>query len=122
LDQEIQNEISFSSITYVSVPYSDIPDGDIKVSDKEVEDYVNSHKDLFKQEEGRNLSYITFSQLPSKEDSSKVFALVDGIKSSFQLDSNAQNFVSRNSSTIDFKDEFVPKSKISSMVSDTISK
>ena len=122
LDQEIQNEISFSSITYVSVPYSDIPDGDIKVSDKEVEDYVNSHKDLFKQEEGRNLSYITFSQLPSKEDSAKVFALVDGIKSSFQLDSNAQNFVSRNSSTIDFKDEFVPKSKISSMVSDTISK
>jgi len=122
LDEEIKNEVSFSSITYVSVPYSDIPDGDIKITDKDVEDYVNSHKDLFKQEEGRNLSYLTFSQLPNKEDSAKVFAMLDGIKSSFQLDSNAQAFVSRNSSTIDFKDEYVPKSKISSMVSDTISK
>jgi peptidyl-prolyl cis-trans isomerase D len=105
LDQEITNDISFSSISYVSIPYSEIADKDIKVTDQEVEEYVNKNKDLFKQEEGRNISYVAFSQLPSKEDSLKVSESLIALKPSFELDSNAKSFVSRNSSSIDFKDE-----------------
>jgi peptidyl-prolyl cis-trans isomerase D len=63
---------NFASISYVSIPYSDISDSTVKVSDDDIKQYVSKHKELFKQEAGRTISYLTFSQLASAEDSLKV--------------------------------------------------
>jgi peptidyl-prolyl cis-trans isomerase D len=106
----------------VSLPYSEISDSAVKVTDEDINDYVSKNKDLFKQEAGRNISYVAFSQLPSNEDSAKTKEMLDFIKPSFVTDSNAKSFVARNSSTIDFKDEYIPKSKLSPVIADTVSK
>ncbi|MEP7163092.1 MAG: peptidylprolyl isomerase [Ferruginibacter sp.] len=111
---------NFAAISLVSVPFSEISDSSITVTDAEINDYVKKHKDMFKQEAGRMISYASFSQLASAEDSGRTKTLVADLKDAFAADSNAKSFVARNTSAIDFNDKYLPKSKITSTATDTI--
>ena len=102
---------SFATISYVSLPYSDIVDSTIAVTDADVNDYVSKHKDMFKQEEGRNISYVSFSQLPNGEDSTRTGTFIAGLKNAFAADSTPRAFVTKNTSTIEYSDDYAPKSK-----------
>jgi peptidyl-prolyl cis-trans isomerase D len=113
---------NFAVISYVSVPYSEISDSTVKVTDDDIKDYVSKNKELFKQEAGRTISYVTFSQLANAEDSAKVKAQVEALKAPFAADTNAKAFVARNTSLVDFEDTYLPKSKIQSSQVDTIVK
>jgi peptidyl-prolyl cis-trans isomerase D len=112
----------FATVSYVGIPYSDISDSSVTVTDADVNAYVNKHKELFKQEAGRRISYVTFSQLPSAEDSARIRAQLDELKPSFIADTNATAFVARNSSTIEYDNSFKPKSKFPGTLTDTIVK
>ncbi len=113
---------SFAQISYVAIPYSEISDSAVKVTDADINAYVKKHKELFKQEKGRIISYVTFSQLPSQDDSAKTRMLVQDLKTSFAADTNAAAFVARNTSIIDFQDAYLPKAKIQSSQTDSIAK
>ena len=113
---------SFANISYVAIPYNIISDSTIKVSDEEVSSYVQKHKALFKQEEGRIISYVAFSQLPSADDSARTKEAVTALKSSFATETNVKNFIARNTSTIDLDSNYLPKSKITSNSIDSITK
>lgn len=121
-EKDVKETKSFANISYVAIPYQTISDSTIKVTDTEIEKYVNSHKDLFKQDEGRMISYVGFSQLPSSTDSSKTKAIVEALKTEFSNESNVKTFLARNTSTIDFDTNYIPKSKISSVSIDSIVK
>lgn len=121
-EKEIAEAKNFAEISYVAVPYSEISDSAVQVKDADINEYVKKHKELFKQEAGRVISYVSFSQLPSKEDSNRVREMVENIKTSFAADTNAQSFVARNTSVIDFQDTYLPKSKIQSSQTDSIAK
>ncbi|MEX0636242.1 MAG: peptidylprolyl isomerase [Ferruginibacter sp.] len=121
-EKEAAETKKFADISYVAIPYSDIADSAVKVTDADINVYVKKNKELFKQDAGRTVSYITFSQLPSKEDSANLKAQVEKLKIAFASDSNAQAFVARNASLIDFEDSYLPKSKIQSRQIDTIAK
>ena len=113
---------NFASISYVAVPYGVVSDSTIKVSDDEINAYVEKHKNQFKQEEGRMISYVAFSQLPNAADSARTKELVAGLKENFATDPNTAAFITRNTSTIAFDTTYLPKSKISSSAIDTIIK
>jgi len=117
-----EENIAFSNISFVTVPYTEIKDSTIKVTDEDVNNYVSKHKEQFKQEEGRNISYVAFSQLPSTEDSSVVYNSLSQLKSAFEADSNAKAFVARNVSAVDFKDDYTTKAKLNQIYADTLSK
>jgi peptidyl-prolyl cis-trans isomerase D len=121
-EKEIAEAKNFAEISYVAVPYSEISDSAVQVKDADINEYVKKHKELFKQEAGRVISYVSFSQLPSKEDSNRVREMVENIKTSFTADTNAQSFVARNTSVIDFQNTYLPKSKIQSSQTDSIAK
>jgi len=121
-DKEMAENKTFAQISYVAVPYSEISDSAVVVKDSDINDYVNKHKELFKQEAGRVISYVVFSQLPNVTDSNNAKALVENLKTSFAADTNAKSFVARNTSVIDFQDTYLPKSKIQSSQTDSISK
>jgi peptidyl-prolyl cis-trans isomerase D len=120
--KESSENTAFSSISFVTIPFSEISDSTVKVTDEEINSYVSKHKEQFKQEEGRNISYVAFSQLPSKEDSAAVFNVLSELKNSFQVDTNTKAFVARNTSTIDFNDDYTVKSKLNQANADTLSK
>jgi peptidyl-prolyl cis-trans isomerase D len=121
-EKEKADNKKFADISYVGVPYNVIGDSTIKVSDDEIESYVKKHKNQFKQEAGRMISYVTFSQLPSGEDSAKTKEIVAGLKESFITETNTKAFIARNTSSIEFDSNYLPKSRISSVAIDTIIK
>lgn len=120
-EQDNKNSNSFATISYVSVPYNVISDSTIKVTDAEVEKYVDAHKDLFKQESGRKISYVTFSQLPNIADSIKMFELVQLLKESFQTDNNVKNFVARNSAMA-YDSSYKSRTSVQTTILDSILK
>ena len=121
-EKDAANAKTFAAISYVSVAYNEVSDSAVTVKDEDITNYVSKHKDLFKQEAGRTISYITFSQLPSAADSVKAFQMLGELKAPFQADTNSKAFVARNTSAVPFKDEFLPLSKIQSQAKDTIVK
>ena len=121
-DKEQKESETFSTLSYVAIPYSEISDDKVKVTGDDVAEYVNKNKELFKQEAGRNISYVSFSQLPSSSDSATTKQMLDQIKPSFETDTNSKAFVARNLSSVDFVDEYLPKSKINNSSIDTLAK
>ena len=113
---------SFATISYVAIPYNEVSDSAVTVTDADINAYVAKHKALFKQEAGRTISYVTFSQLPSAADSTEARKMVEDLKVSFAADTNAALFTNRNTSAIEYNDNFLPKAKIQSSAIDTIVK
>ncbi len=118
---EVKN---FATISYAYIPYGEISDSlaTVKVSDAEIDAYTGSHKKQYKQEAGRMISYITFSQFPSSADSTATKELVTGLKQSFAAENNDQAFIARNTSIIPYDSNYLPKSQIRSSAIDTILK
>lgn len=121
-ERDAKESKKMATISYVAVPYNVISDSTIKVTDAEVEKYVSTHKDLFKQEAGRKISYVTFSQLPNGADSAATLQQVLGLKEEFQKDNNPKNFVARNASAIQFDSGFRKKSALPTSMLDSITK
>ena len=119
-EKDAKENNTFATISFVQIPYQDISDSTIKVTDEEVKKYVDNHKSLFKQEAGRMISYVGFSQLPSAEDSAKTKTQIENLKAEFVNETNVKNFLARNASVIDFDTNYVPKSKIQSAYVDSI--
>lgn len=121
-EKDMADKKNFANISYVGIPYSVISDSTIKVTDAEIEKYIQSHKDLFKQEAGRSISYVTFSQLPDAADSARIRGAVESLRDAFASEINAKNFLARNASVIDFDTNYYPKTKITSIAIDSITK
>ncbi len=121
-DRDVAMANNFANIEYAAIPYSLISDSTIKVTDADINAYVEKNKSLFKQEAGRKISYISFSQLPSAADSAAMLKEMTTLKSAFVSDSNAQVFVTKNGSVIDFQDQFLPKSQLRSTQMDSVLK
>ena len=121
-EKDVKESKTFASISYVQIPYQTISDSTIKVTDAEVEKYVQKHKDLFKQEAGRMISYVAFSQLPGAADSARTKAVVEALKTDFANETNTKTFLARNTSSIEFDTNYFPKSKIQSIALDSIIK
>lgn len=119
-EKDLKEKNNFAAISYVQVPYQTISDSTIKVSDAEIENYVSKHKDLFKQEAGRMISYVAFSQLPSAADSARTKGVLENLKTEFTNETNVKTFLARNASAIDFDTNYLPKSKIKSVAVDSI--
>lgn len=70
-------------ISYVNETYASIADSTVKVDDKMIADYISKHKDMFKQEESRSISYVNFSAAPSAADSAFVRDNLNALKARF---------------------------------------
>ncbi len=121
-ESDKKDKLSFANISYTGVAFSEINDSTVKISDAEIEKYVKNHKGLFKQEKGRKISYVVFSQLPNAEDSSRTKNVVAALKNDFVTETNIKSFIARNTSVIEFDSNYLPKSKIQSITIDSISK
>lgn len=119
-EKETKEANTFSSISYVAIPYSVITDSTVKVSDEDVMDYVNKHKDIYKQDGGRLISYVAFSANPTAADTLKALETLNNIKDQFVADTNAKAFVARNTSTIKYYDGYTLRSKLAMSQKDSI--
>ena len=71
IEKQNADNSQLAKISLVREPYSSIADSAVKIEDKEIADYISKHKDEFKQEESRSISYVSFNASPSAADSAE---------------------------------------------------
>ncbi|MFN5054963.1 MAG: peptidylprolyl isomerase [Bacteroidota bacterium] len=109
-----------ASVDFAGGPYTAVVDSMIKISDQEIADYVNNHKEDFKQEYVKSLSYVSFSANPTSADSQKVFNGLNQLKAELLSTNDEKGFVTRNNTTLPFYDGFALKSKLQMSAKDSI--
>ena len=133
LDYKLANEKM--DIKYVRIPYSSIPDSTITVTKSEIADYVNDHKEEYKQDPARDLQYVYFEEKPSEADENEIKDAItklldDTIEYNSQTDRNdtirgfrntkdISAFLDRNSDT-KFDTVFRAKKDLPASVADTL--
>lgn len=121
LEKRIADESQVANAAYVSVPYTTISDSTVTVNDAEINDYVQAHKEQFKQtEETRSISYVQFSAAPSAADSAAVRNQLLALKDSFQHTNDAKEFLLANHSLVPYNDNYVAKSDLNLQNKDSI--
>ncbi len=101
-----------AAISYVNTPYYTVPDSAAKITDGEIEDYINQHKDQFKQEESRSIAYITFNAAPSSSDSDKLKQQLVELSTEFAKTNDPQAFLARVGTEAAYGDTYFGKSRI----------
>lgn len=119
-DKDITDQSSIASISYVAIPYAGISDSTIKVSDDEINAYVRKHKNEFKQEESRSISYILFDASPTAADSAYAYQEVSKLKQAFFASTDAAQFINANNSSLPFFDGYVLKTTMQVPNADSI--
>ena len=94
-EHKLANTIADASILFV--PYYVIPDGDIQIQDSELSAYLSKNKEKFKVGNAANLEYVSFSILPSGEDSAAVISRITALTAELKAAENDSAFVSKNS-------------------------
>jgi len=94
-EHKLANTIADASILFV--PYYVIPDGDIEIQDSELSAYLSKNKEKFKVGNAASLEYVSFSILPSGEDSAAVISRITELTAELKATENDSSFVSKNS-------------------------
>ncbi len=102
----------------VNIPYSSIKDEEIKVEDSDYKDFIKENPKLYTQEEeSRNISFVTFPVIATKQDSMAAFEsvrkLVDGLRSA----KNDSTYVLANGGA--FSGLYVPKKQFPAVFADS---
>lgn len=98
LDDQNTSRNTLAKVSYVKLPYTLVPDDQAKVSDEDIRKYMDAHKAMFQIKEAtRGLEYVSFTLVPSPEDSARTFAELDKLKAEFAVSTNDTDFVTRNS-------------------------
>ncbi|MDG2139337.1 MAG: peptidylprolyl isomerase [Flavobacteriales bacterium] len=87
----------FSTYNYLTLPYSMIADSLIQISDKEIKDYYKENKDQYPQDLSRDVDYVVFTVVPTKEDDLSTRSSLEDLKSDFENYDDYLNMVRRNS-------------------------
>ena len=122
LEKQNNDNSLISSIAYVGLPYAMISDSlkELKVTDAEIDAYVKDHKDDFKQEKIRSVSYVVFDANPNVEDSTNVRSQLDLLREEFFTTADAKAFVTRTNTANTFFDGYVLKSRLQMSAKDDI--
>lgn len=122
LEKQNADNSLVSSISYVAVPYASVSDSlkELKVTDAEIDAYVREHKDEFKQEKVRNVSYVIFDANPSAQDTANVYGQMEKLKEEFFTTPDAKAFVTRNNTSNAFYDGYILKTRLQMSAKDDI--
>lgn len=96
LEHKSANSIADASVLFI--PYaSAIADSEVTITDSDLSAYFNKHKEKFKVGNSANLEYVSFSILPSGQDSAEVISRINQLTEELKTAENDSTFVSRNS-------------------------
>ncbi|MBO8445089.1 MAG: SurA N-terminal domain-containing protein [Bacteroidetes bacterium] len=68
LSREIDENNNTTDAEFVMVPYGFTTDSTIVVTDKEIKDYYDAHKEMYRQQASRDIEYVVFEVVPSDDD------------------------------------------------------
>jgi len=94
---DLKGRNHMTNIQYVAKPFSSVSDSSVNVSEAELKAYYEKNKDNFKQENNRNIEYVSFPVVASKMDEDKLIKWTNDIKAEFATVEDPAAFVNINS-------------------------
>lgn len=120
LVERIATDNSQASVQLVHVPYSTVADSAVTVTDAAIRQYVEAHKEEYKQEDSRSIEYVIFDASPTAADSAEIREQMEAVKEQFATTDDIATFFLGNGSEVPYTDAFVLRSKIQSEHLDSI--
>lgn len=121
-EMEYNDKETKYSLQYLKIPLSDIADSTIKVTDGNIQEYINKHKEQYKQDETRKIEYVIFTVQPSASDTAKAFKYVNDSYQHFAASPNDTDYFRRYSDRAYDKMYYSPSKLDSKVLKDTLSK
>ena len=72
-EREYHTQNDVAEVKYVFVPFFAVSDSSVKVSDSDLKSYYTKNQIKYKAENTRSISYVTFSSVASKEDTTAIY-------------------------------------------------
>lgn len=85
------------SFSYIGKAYNAITDTSVAATEKELKNYYNEHEKNFEQTASRDIDYLVFPIVPSKEDVVKTEELINKLASEFKVAEDAKQYAQLNS-------------------------
>jgi peptidyl-prolyl cis-trans isomerase D len=92
-EREFHNQSDVAEVSYLYVPYFAISDSLAKPSDADLKAYYNKNIEKYKTENTRDLKYVTFPVVPSKDDTLAIFDEVIKLAGELKIATNDSTFV-----------------------------
>ena len=122
-EKTLSDQNAVARFSYVSVPYATVNDSSVKVTDDEIKDYINKHKESFKQDEAvRSVSYVIFNASPSSADSGKIYSQINNLKNEFSSAADPEMYLARTGTDNPYFNGYTLGSKMQVPNADTIKK
>ena len=86
-------------ISYVMKSYNTISDSTVTIAPTEIKEYYNTHQYLFKQQESRQITYVSFDINASVEDIQAIQEELEALKPEFEAASNVIEFANSATTT-----------------------
>lgn len=83
VEQAYLKESSSADVSFVRFPFSSIAADEISISDSDLNAYYNANKENYKQDESYRLKFVTFSTLPTAEDTLEIIREVENLRERF---------------------------------------
>jgi peptidyl-prolyl cis-trans isomerase D len=102
---------------YVDVKYNSVSDSLISFTQKDLLAYYEENIESYKQEESREINYVTFEVIPSEEDIKQTQEWVENLKQEFNTTDNNEQFISLNSD-IPFDGNYYAQNELPEIISE----
>lgn len=99
VEKQNADNSQIAKLSFVREPYSSIADSTIKIDDKEITAYISKHKDDFKQDESRSVSYVAFNASPSAADSAEAIKRAQAFKAKLDSAKDIEQLLASEGST-----------------------
>jgi len=109
---DLKGRNHLTNIQFVAKPFASVSDSTVKVSDEELKAYYEKNKENYKQENNRNIEYISFPVVASKTDEDKLIKWTNDIKAEFATVEDPAAFVNINSD-VPFDGSYFKQSELS---------
>lgn len=94
---EYQAANTTADVSHLFVPYYAIADSAVSVSESEMKDYLSKNQSKFTTGTSATIEYVSFSILPSSEDSAEVISEIQSLTEELRNSDADSAFVARNS-------------------------
>lgn len=105
LENRIADNNNSFDVEFVMAPMTFATDSTINITDKEVRKFYNDHKKFFRQQASRDIDYVVYEVVPSKEDISSANQALVELYDEFKAADDIKRFILANSD-VKFEDRW----------------
>ncbi len=134
-EDEYFGEAKTVDLKYVQIPYTTIADSLVEVTKSDIKSYINTHEEKYKVDASREIAYVEFKEVASKEDEDAIKAGLIGLLEDrveynnatkntdtipgFNSTTDYENFVN-SYSDLKFDERYLRKAQLPASVADTL--